>query len=135
VTGVGDAIVTAYNKATDATRRLQEAEDELNRVINVGRAKLNRDLASTKELITDETAGYKDRKKAIEDVREAESKQSKEELDNAYKTFKALQDKLDLDKTSADLKDQVAQQQIKIYGIEEQSAADIRSLNRQSRPD
>ena len=98
VTGVGDAMVTAYGKAANATRELQEAQDDLNRVINVNRAKLERDLAATKELITDETASYRDRKKAIDEVREAEQKQTQSELDNANKTLKALQDKLDLDK-------------------------------------
>jgi hypothetical protein len=133
VSGVGDEIVAAYNKAADATKRLQEAEDDLNRVISVGRAKLERDLAASKELITDETASYQDRRKAIDEVRVAEGQQSAAELANAEKTLKALQDKLDLDKQSSDLRDQVAQQEIKVYQIQEQSAADIRSLNKQSR--
>lgn len=133
VTGVGDAIVKAYTAAADATRRLQEAEDDLNRVLNVSRAKLERDLAKTKELITDETASYRDRRKAIDEVREAEGKQTQAELANAQKTLKALQDKYALDAQNSDLADQIAQQQIRVYNIEQQSAADIRSLNRQSR--
>jgi hypothetical protein len=132
VSGVGDEIVTAYNKAADATKRLQEAEDELNRVISVGRAKLERDLAASKELITDETASYQDRRKAIDQVRVAEGQQSAAELTNAQKTLKALQDKLDLDKQSADARDAVAQQEIKVYNIQEQNAADLRNLNKQS---
>jgi chemotaxis protein histidine kinase CheA len=131
VTGVGDAMVKAYNAAADSTRRLQEAQDELNRVINVNRAKLERDLAATKELITDETASYQDRKKAIDEVRDAEQKQTQSELDNAQKTLTALQDKLNLDKESSDLRDQVAAQQAKVYQIQEQQSQTIRQLNKE----
>lgn len=133
VTGVGDAIVQAYTVAADATRRLQEAQDELNRTLNVDRAKLNRDLAATKELISDTTASYKERKNAIDAVRDAEAKQSAAELANAQKTLQALQDKYNLDQQDSDLADQIAEQKIRIYNIEQQSASDIRSLNRQSR--
>lgn len=133
VTGVGDAIVNAYSKAADATRMLQEAQDELNRSINVDRARLNRDLAQTKELISDTTASYKDRKAAVDAVREAEAKQAAAELANAEKTMAALQQKYELDKQDSDLADQIAEQQVKIFNIQQQSAQDQRSLNKQSK--
>ncbi len=133
VTGVGDAIVHAYSEAADATRELQEANDELNRTLLVSRAKLERDLAQTKELITDQTANYKDRKTAIDEVRIAEDKQTQAELDNANKTLKALERKLALDKEDADLQDEYAKQQARVYEIQETQAQNIRSLNRQER--
>jgi hypothetical protein len=55
------------------------------------RAKLNRDLAEAKEIITDETASYAE-KKAINDVRTAEGKQTEQELANAKRKLKAIQD-------------------------------------------
>ncbi len=127
------AIFHAYSEAADATRELQEANDELNRTLLVSRAKLERDLAQTKELITDQTANYKDRKTAIDEVRIAEDKQTQAELDNANKTLKALERKLALDKEDADLQDEYAKQQARVYEIQETQAQNIRSLNRQER--
>jgi hypothetical protein len=60
---------------------LQEVEDAL-RGLGETRAKLNRDLAEAKEIITDETASYAEKKKAINDVRTAEGKQT-EGINNA----------------------------------------------------
>jgi hypothetical protein len=56
---------------------LQEVEDAL-RGLGETRAKLNRDLAEAKEIITDETASYAEKKKAINDVRTAEGKQTEQ---------------------------------------------------------
>jgi hypothetical protein len=132
--GIGDAAEKAFNQAADATRRLQEAEDELTQTLSVSRAKLNRDLAATKELITDENASYGDRKKAIDEVRMAEEQQTNQELENAKKTLKALQDKAALSQNTGDDElNAVADAQSKVYQIEEQSAQNIRSLNKQEK--
>jgi hypothetical protein len=132
--GVGQAAEQAFNQAADATRRLQEAEDELTQSLNVSRAKLNRDMAATKELITDENASYGDRRKAIEAVRAAEQNQTNQELENAKKTLKALEDRAALSKNVGDEElNAVAEAQAKVYQIEEQSASNVRNLNRQER--
>lgn len=131
VNGVGDAIVSAYNRAADATRRLQEAQDDLNRRINVNRAELNRDLAKSKELISDETASYKDRIKAVNEVEAAQKKQAADELANAKELLAIKQEQADLDKNSSDAADELAQAKIALANAEQQAAADERAINRQ----
>lgn len=134
ITGFGKDVVNAYTVAADATRRLQEAQDELNQVLNVSRAKLERDLASTKELITDGNASYAERKKAIIEVRDAEQSQTEAELRNAEKTLQAIRDKNKLSKNVSDEQlEEEANAQIKVFQIQQQSAQDIRSLNKQER--
>jgi chemotaxis protein histidine kinase CheA len=133
VSGVGDAIVKAYSEAADATRELQEAQDELNRDLTVSRAKLNRDLAQTKELISDDNATYAERKEAIKEVSAAEEAQTAAELANAEKTLHALERKMALDAEDADLKDEYAKQQAKVYEIQEKQAQNQRTFNKQNR--
>lgn len=132
VSGIGDEIADEFRKAAEATARLQEVEDAM-RDLGVSRAKLNRDLAQAKELITDENASYAEKKKAIDQVREAEGKQTEQELENAKKKLKALQDRNNLsDKSDEKLKEE-ADAQAAVYALEEKSASDIRALNKQSR--
>jgi hypothetical protein len=134
VTGFGDAAVNAFNAAADAARRMQEVEDTM-RQLGVSRAKLNRDLAQTKEIISDENASLAEKKKAIEEVRKAEGAQTTQELENARKKLQALQDSNragDGDVSDDELQAE-ADAQAEIYRLEEKSAADIRSLNKQSR--
>lgn len=132
VSGIGDEIAAEFQKAADATARLQEVEDAM-RDLGVSRAKLNRDLAKTKEIITDENASFAEKKKAIEEVRIAEGKQTEQELENAKKKLKALQDKNNLSDKSDEKLQEEANAQAAVYALEEKSAGDIRSLNKQSR--
>lgn len=132
VTGIGDEIAEEFQKAADATAKLQEVEDAM-RDLGVSRAKLNRDLAKTKEIITDENASFNEKKKAIEEVRLAEGKQTEQELANAKKKYEAIKAKNAL----SDISDEKAQEEADalaaVYSLEEKSAGDIRSLNKQSR--
>lgn len=132
VSGIGDEIAEEFRKAAEATARLQEVEDAM-RNLGVTRAKLNRDLARTKEIITDENASFDEKKKAIEEVRVAEGKQTEQELENAKKKLKALQDKNNLSDKSDEKLQEEADAQAAVYALEEKSAADIRSLNKQTR--
>lgn len=134
VSGIGDEIAAEFQKAADATAKLQEVEDAM-RDLGVSRAKLNRDLARTKEIITDENASFADKKKAIEEVRVAEGKQTEQELANAKKKHDAI--KTLNDASRENLSDEKLQEeadaQAAVYALEEKSAGDIRSLNKQSR--
>lgn len=132
VSGIGDEIADEFNKAAAATAALQEVEDAM-RDLGVTRAKLNRDLAQAKELITDENASYADKKKAIDQVREAEGKQTEQELANAKKRLQAIKDKNALSDTSDEDLQNEADAQAAVYALEEKSASDIRALNKQSR--
>lgn len=99
VSGIGDEIAAEFNKAADAAKRLQEVEDAT-RELGVARAKLNRDLAESKDLIADENAGYKEKKEALEKVKKIEGEQTAQELANAKKKLKAIQDLNALSDTS-----------------------------------
>lgn len=132
VSGLGDEIASEFKKAAEATRSLQEVEDAM-RDLGVSRAKLNRDLAQTKEIITDETATLEEKKKAIEAVRLAEAKQTEQELANARKKLEAIKLKNSLSDTSDEDLQKEADAQAAIYALEEKSASDIRALNKQTR--
>lgn len=132
VSGIGDEIASEFNKAADAAKRLQEVDDAM-RDLGVSRAKLNRDLARTKEIITDENATYEEKKKAIEEVRKKEGEQTAQELANARKKLQAIKDANALSDTSDEDLQKEADAQEQVYRLEEKSASDIRSLNKQSR--
>jgi chemotaxis protein histidine kinase CheA len=131
VTGVGDAIVNAYDRATEATRRLQEATDNYNRNILVSRAELNKDLAKSKELISDETASYQDRKKAIEEVSAAQEAQAAKELAHFKELEDIAKDNADRDKNSSKYADELSKATIDRINAEQQAAQDARNINKQ----
>lgn len=128
--GLGDEIANEFRKAADATAILQEIED-VTRDLSVSRAKLNKDLAKTKEIITDENASYADKKKAIDEVRKAEGEQTAQELANAERKLKAMQDLAALSDTSDEDKDEIARQQAEVFRLQEEQATNLRSLKRQ----
>lgn len=132
VSGLGDEIAAEFQKAADATAKLQEVEDAM-RELGVTRAKLNRDLARTKEIITDENASFAEKRKAIEEVRIAEGKQTEQELANARKKLEAIKARNDLSDKSDEALQAEADAQAAVYALEEKSASDLRSLNRQAR--
>lgn len=132
VSGIGDEIAAEFQKAADATAKLQEVEDAM-RDLGVSRAKLNRDLAKTKEILTDENASFAEKKKAIEEVRVAEGKQTEQELANAKKKLEAIKAKNALSDVSDEKAQEEADAQAAVYALEEKSAGDIRLLNKQSR--
>jgi hypothetical protein len=131
--GFGDEIVAEFNKAADATARLQEVEDAV-RELGVSRAKLNRDLAATKEILSDENASLEEKRKAIEIVREAEGRQTAQELENAKKKLEAIRLQNSLKGDPSDEKLQAeADALAAVFALEEKSASDRRALNKQSR--
>lgn len=132
VSGIGDEIAEEFRKAAEATAQLQEVEDAM-RDLGVSRAKLNRDLAATKEIITDENASFAEKKKAIEEVRKAEGEQTAQELENAKKKLAALKARNDLSDKSDEKLQEEADAQAAVFALEEKSANDIRALNKQSR--
>ncbi len=130
VSGFGAEVAREFEEAANATKMLQEVEDAM-RELGVSRAKLNRDLARTKEIITDETASYRDKKKAIDEVRAAEQKQTASELEASRKRVQALQVEVSQSEGVSDERRQaLADAQSALYALEEQSASNIRSLNR-----
>ena len=127
--GVGDEIAKEFKQAAKLAEALQEVEDA-SRNLGVSRAKLNRDLAASKELITDETASYADKKKAIEDVRKAEDLQTSQELANAEKKLAAIKEKNALSDTSdIDLQKQ-ADAESAVFKLQEEQSTNKRAFNK-----
>jgi hypothetical protein len=129
--GVGDEISKEFKDAAKLAESLQEVEDAT-RSLGVSRAKLNRDLSAAKELITDETASYGDKKKAIEDVRKAEGEQTNQELANAQKKFESIKAQNKLSKEGAsdeDLQKQ-ADAQTAVFNLQKEQSDNKRAFNK-----
>ena len=127
--GMGAEMEKEFRQAANAKKYLQEVDDAL-RSLSVSRAKLNRDLAKSKEIITDENASYAEKKKAINEVKIAEEKQTQAELKNAQKKLNAIKlankqsdtDKANLDKQAA--------AEAELYALQEKSATDRRAIRK-----
>jgi hypothetical protein len=129
--GFGEEVAKEFRTAANAMRELQAVEDAT-RDLSVSRAKLNRDLAATKELLTDENATLDQKRKAIDAVRKAEGEQTEQELKNAERKLQALQKKAGVDVSDQEA-DAIAAQQAEVYRLQQESATNQRSLNKQSR--
>ena len=129
VSGIGSEIEKEFKQAADAKRYLQEVDDAL-RSLGVSRAKLNRDLAKSKEIITDENASYAEKKKAINDVKTAEELQTKAELINAEKKLKAIKLANSLSDTGKEDLQKEASAQAELYALQEKSATDRRAIRK-----
>jgi len=127
--GVGDEIEKEFKSASKLAKAIQDVEDAT-RNLGVSRAKLNRDLAAAKEIITDETASYDEKKKAIEAVRIAEGKQTESELANAKKKLKSIEDQNSLSDTSDEDLQKEADARSALYALEQKSAEDRRSIRK-----
>ena len=129
VSGFGSEIEREFKQAATAKRYLQEVEDSL-RSLSVSRARLNRDLARSKEIITDENASYAEKKKAIEAVRIAEERQTQAELRNAEKKLKAIKLANSLSDVSDENLDKQAQAEAELFALQEKSASDRRAIRK-----
>ncbi len=130
VSGFGSEIADEFRKGAEAAKLLQEVEDAMVS-LGVTRAKLNRDLARSKELLTDENATYAEKKKAIEDIRQAEGAYTEEALANARKRLRAAQ--LDRKLSGDERNKAIADAKIAVLELETESAQVQRSANRQQK--
>ena len=127
--GVGDEIEKEFKSASKLAKAIQDVEDAT-RNLGVSRAKLNRDLAASKEIITDETASYGDKKKAIEAVRIAEGRQTESELANAKKKLNSIIAQNALSDTSDEDLQKEADARSALYSLEQQQSDNKRALNK-----
>jgi hypothetical protein len=132
VSGFGDEVASEFKKAADATKQLQQVEDALNK-LSVSRAKVNRDLAAAKELLTDENASYEEKKKSLDAIRKAEGEQTKQELDNARSKYNALKDLNALSDTSREDLKKEQDALADLYRLQEQSARDKRTIAKEEK--
>ncbi len=132
VSGFGDEVAKEFKAAANATKQLQQVEDAFNR-LSVSRARVNRDLAISKELLTDENASFEEKRKALEKIKKTEGEQTKQELQNARKKYKAIQALNALSDTSREDKKKEQDALIALIALEEQSARDRRAINKQEK--
>ena len=132
VSGFGDEVASEFKKAANATKDLQQVEDSLN-ALSVSRAKVNRDLAISKELLTDENATYAQKKKALDLIKTTEGKQTEQELANARKKFEAIKALNALSDTSREDKKKEQDAEAALFSLQEQSARDRRAINKQEK--
>lgn len=92
VNGFGEEVAAEFNKAKKAAEALDNIEDRMQE-LGVIRAKNNAMIAKSKEMINDETASYRDKKKALNEVSDAEIKYADEMAKLADDKFKNLQSK------------------------------------------
>jgi hypothetical protein len=132
VTGFGAEVSKEFKAAGDATRDLQKVEDAFNR-LSVSRAKVNRDLAISKELLTDENASFEDKRKALDKIKTTEEAQTKQEIENAKKKLAAIKLLNSLSDTSRENKKKEQDAEIALIALQEQSASNRRSINKQEK--
>ncbi len=130
VSGVGDEIAAEFKKGAEAARLLQEVSDAM-RDLKVARAELNKNLAESKELLSDENATYEQKRKAIEEIRKGEAQYTKDALDNARKRLRAAQ--LDRKASADERLDAIAEAKAEIINLEAESAQILRSANKQQK--
>jgi hypothetical protein len=127
--GLGQEIEDEFKQAGEARRFLQEVTDAV-RDLSVSRAKLNRDLATSKEIINDENASFAEKKKAIDAVKIAEERQTNAELKNAEKKLAAIKQQNKLSNTLAEGKDAEAAAEAALFSLQEQSATNRRNIRK-----
>lgn len=130
VSGVGDEIASEFKKGAEAAKLLQEVSDAM-RDLKVARAELNKNLAESKELLSDENATYEQKRKAIEEIRKGEAQYTKDALDNARKRLRAAQ--LDRKASADERLDAIAEAKAEILNLETESSQILRSANKQQK--
>lgn len=128
VTGFGGAVVSEFSKAAEATKLLQEVEDSM-RDLGLQRAILNKNLAESKELLTDENATYAQKEKALNKITKAESDFTKASIEQAKKTLLAAQ--LNSKLKDDEKEEAINNAKIALINLETDSANINRSANRQ----
>jgi hypothetical protein len=120
--------------AAQAAEELSVAEMKLeqeNQKAAVTRAKTNKDLAETREILSDSNATYEQRVEALKKVQKAESEQSALEIKNAKESLRIATDKYNMHDDDLELRKQMRDAEIALAGVEQDAAAKGRLLNKQ----
>jgi hypothetical protein len=131
--GITEQVEGAYTAVSKATAALQALAIQ-QRNASVDRAAQNAAIVKSKELLNDETASIEDRKNALKIVSDQERKISQEDLAMAQEKLEQEkiiwgQEKEGLKKHAQD----IADAEIEISGLQEQSARKEIALQRQTR--
>jgi hypothetical protein len=90
---LGNAVDGTTFKIVKNLEKQQQANDKARKVQAVVQSETNKLLVQSREILTDETASIKDKKKALEDVTKAEIASSKEKTRIAAEDLKILKEK------------------------------------------
>ena len=132
VSGFGAEVANEFRAAANATKQLQQVNDAM-RSLSVTRAKLDRDLAKSKQLLTDENASYAEKKKALDQIRIAEKKQTADELENAQKKLDAIKTLNKQSDSNAEALKEESDAEIALYNLQQKSAEDLRNIQKQEK--
>jgi hypothetical protein len=92
-TQLGNAVDGTTFKIAAALEKQQQINDKARKVFAVTQSETNKLLVQSREILTDETASIKDKKKALEEVTKAESASSKEKVRIAAEDLRILKEK------------------------------------------
>jgi len=90
---LGNAVDGTTFKIAAALEKQQQANDKARKIFAVTQSETNKLLVQSREILTDETASIKDKKKALEEVTKAESASSKEKVRIAAEDLRILKEK------------------------------------------
>ena len=125
---MGGAAAEAGNLA-DSTTKLEQAEKNA----EVARAKTNLQLAEARELLSDTNASYADRKKALDEIRIAEGKQTELEVKNAQEKLRIAKALYEAHDDDLALRDKMREAEIALAGVQQDSAAKQRQFNKEQK--
>mgnify|MGYP003625460732 CR=1 FL=1 len=121
ISGFGAEVAKEFKIAANAKKDLQQVVDTM-RLLSVSRAELDRDLIKAKETIESSTASYAEKKKAIDEVRIAETKQTESELAAAKKKLAAIKLQNEQSDSGAEDLDAEAAARIAVINLEKISS-------------
>jgi hypothetical protein len=136
VIGLGKFFGLSFADAADAGIKLAQTLNEIDEAegdLEVARAKQNKQLAETKELLSDTNASYEDRKKALDQIRIAETNLAQQEVDLAKKRLGAAQERARQEGESKENLDAIEQATIKLLNTEQELAAKRRQFNKEEK--
>jgi hypothetical protein len=120
--------------AAKAAEELSVAEmklDQENQKAAVSRAETNKQLAETRETLSDTNATYAERVTALGKVKDAEEAQSALEIKNAKESLRIAKEKYNMHDDDLELRKQMRDAEIALAGVEQDAAAKGRLLNKQ----
>jgi len=90
---LGNVVDGTTFKIGAALEKQQQANDKARKIFAVTQSETNKLLVQSREILTDETASIKDKKKALDEVTKAESASSKEKVRIAAEDLRILKEK------------------------------------------
>jgi hypothetical protein len=129
---LGDATSTTYKKFYEL-EKAQQANDKARKIAAVEESKNNKLLVQSRDILTDETASIKEKKKALEEVTKSENAASAERIRIAKKDLQIIQDKQRIlgGEAAKKLNQDVRDAQIALNDAEAEGARNGIKLNRQ----